>query len=141
MMMMNTIVSWYIEGDDETAPTIPPAIFLSKPPSEITLGYIKRFYHGPKGVFLVKTLEEDDMSSLIIGDGPQEERFHWSVMYDDELPVPQCSVGGIMIKVRPLPIGTFESLFQLTFQTRRRKNRNRFLMVKIYISKSMRLQV
>lgn len=53
---------------------------------------------------MIKTLEEDDMSSLIIGDGPQEERFHWSVMYDDNLPVPQCSAGGIMIKVRPLPI-------------------------------------
>jgi hypothetical protein len=101
MMMVTTIVSWLIEGD-EASTTMPPAIILNKPPNEITLGDIKRYYHGPDGVFMFKTLEDDEVLLGLSDATPQEERYHWTVITDDSSTVPVCSTGGIIIKIRPL---------------------------------------
>jgi hypothetical protein len=95
MMMITTIVSWLIEGD-EASTTMPPAIILNKPPNEITLGDIKRYYHGPEGAFMFKTLEEEEAF-----EPTQDERYHWTVITDDASTVPVCSSGGIIIKIRP----------------------------------------
>ncbi len=100
MMMVTTIVSWLIEGD-EASTTMPPAIILNKPPNEITLGDIKRYYHGPEGVFMFKTLEDENEVLLLAETTPQEERYHWTVITDDASTVPVCSTGGIIIKIRP----------------------------------------
>lgn len=98
-MMATTIVSWYIEGE-EASQTIPPAIILNKPPTDITLGDIKRYYHGPKGVFLFKTLEHEDGEVLFTE--ATDEKYHWTVITDDSAQVPVGGAGGgIIIKVRP----------------------------------------
>jgi len=114
MMMHTTIVSWFIEGD-ETSATIPPAIILNKAPNEITLGDIKRYYHGPVGVFMFKTLEEEGETILLPHDQQEDERYHWTVVTEDEQTVPVCGAGGIIIKVRPNPKASSpDDFFQLT---------------------------
>jgi len=100
--MATTIVSWYIEGE-ESSQTIPPAIILNKPPTDITLGDIKRYYHGPRGVFLFKTLEQEEGEALFNSENANEsEKYHWTVITDDIAQVPVGGAGGgIIIKVRP----------------------------------------
>jgi len=101
-----------IEGEEPTT-SMPPAIILNKSPSEITLEECLRFYHGPKGVFLCKTLEEDTIlpnhesllnSVQLLSEADHHDTlhpYHWTVVTDYNSQVPSCGASGILIKVRP----------------------------------------
>jgi len=111
--MNTTIVSWFIEGE-ETSQTIPPAIILNKSSGKITLGDIKRYYHGPAGVFMFKTLDEDTEPLLM--ESQVEDKYHWTVVIQDEQTVPVCGDGGIIIKVRPIPKHSHEEYYPLAVE-------------------------
>lgn len=96
-MVSTTIVYLTLEDEPNAANSVPPAIVLQKPPNEITLGDIKRYYHGPEGVFLFKTMDDDD----VLFPETQEEKFHWTILTEDFLPVPVYP-GGIHVKIRPI---------------------------------------
>eukprot|EP01118_Nematostelium_gracile_P002277 TRINITY_DN12517_c0_g1_i1.p1 TRINITY_DN12517_c0_g1~~TRINITY_DN12517_c0_g1_i1.p1 ORF type:complete len:288 (-),score=43.73 TRINITY_DN12517_c0_g1_i1:203-1066(-) len=100
--MQSTIVTWFIEGD-ESSSLIPPGIILNKAANDITLGDIRRFYHGPLGIFFFKTVDDES---------DQEERYHWTIVSDDTELVPSCGTLGIVIKVRPITKDLFPGMYE-----------------------------
>jgi len=79
-----TNVAWFLEGEDEGSARV---IKVEKSTPSVCLSDLKRFYDGPEAIFLIKT--------------PDTHAFHWSVISDDNAPLPPCSSELVLVKVRP----------------------------------------
>eukprot|EP01119_Soliformovum_irregulare_P024751 TRINITY_DN8952_c0_g1_i1.p1 TRINITY_DN8952_c0_g1~~TRINITY_DN8952_c0_g1_i1.p1 ORF type:complete len:269 (+),score=6.93 TRINITY_DN8952_c0_g1_i1:87-809(+) len=88
---------------------------IPKDAFEITLGEFKNYYQGPKGIFLFKTLDDEVFPhDIVLG---SSERYHWTIITDDECPLPHFGTG-ISVRVKPLmmPVSdwpTFSALSHL----------------------------